>query len=268
MAPTVTGDRPRSVIAETAASTDELLLLTPSQTIIADAVNVLLGHDLSKETQLISREHVLETVLDEFVLASRIADLQAADKLALRGTDQTLGNSLLIGEDTITAVIDGPEQCVGLSDGSQAAIENVRKRHQQYWNTATPAEPRTPPLSKLDETLRGRVGPAVAEDFTEIVTAVTPGDHDHSSLSGVAISLLAAANNEVLLYDLNRWGEDVGLASKATFSRSKSRLEDAGLVVTEKVPIDVGRPRLRLCRPPEAPSDPVAFADHARDRLA
>uniref|UniRef100_UPI001E4BF87B transcriptional regulator TbsP domain-containing protein n=1 Tax=Halegenticoccus soli TaxID=1985678 RepID=UPI001E4BF87B len=34
--------------------------------------------------------------------------------------------------------------------------------------------------------------------------------------------------------------------SKATFSRTKTRLEDMGLIDTEKVPIDVGRPRLRL----------------------
>jgi predicted transcriptional regulator len=38
----------------------------------------------------------------------------------------------------------------------------------------------------------------------------------------------------------------VGIASKATFSRTKTKLEDMGLIDTEKVPIDVGRPRLRL----------------------
>jgi len=50
----------------------------------------------------------------------------------------------------------------------------------------------------------------------------------------------------VLLYDISKWGEDVGIASKATFSRTKTRLEELGLIDTEKVPIDVGRPRLRL----------------------
>ncbi|MFW6153464.1 MAG: hypothetical protein ACOC42_03805, partial [Halobacteriota archaeon] len=49
-----------------------------------------------------------------------------------------------------------------------------------------------------------------------------------------------------LLYDVSKWGEDIGLASKATFSRKKSELEDAGVIDTEKEYIDVGRPRLRL----------------------
>ncbi|PHQ46924.1 hypothetical protein DJ68_04650, partial [Halorubrum sp. C3] len=62
----------------------------------------------------------------------------------------------------------------------------------------------------------------------------------------VTVSLLVAAKNDVLLYDISKWGEDVGIASKATFSRTKTRLEDLGVIDTEKVPIDVGRPRLRL----------------------
>jgi len=62
----------------------------------------------------------------------------------------------------------------------------------------------------------------------------------------VALTLLAAAKQEIQLYEISRWGEDVGLASKATFSRAKGRLEDQGMIATEKVPLDVGRPRLRL----------------------
>jgi hypothetical protein len=66
------------------------------------------------------------------------------------------------------------------------------------------------------------------------------------NLDEVAISLLVAAKHEVQLYDISKWGEDVGLASKATFSRTKTRLEDQGLLDTEKIPMDVSRPRLRL----------------------
>ncbi|MFB6184704.1 MAG: DUF5821 family protein, partial [Haloarculaceae archaeon] len=62
--------------------------------------------------------------------------------------------------------------------------------------------------------------------------------------------------------DISKWGEDIGLASKATFSRTKTKLEDMGLIDTEKVPIDVGRPRLRLMlgddRLSEADTDELA----------
>ena len=83
------------------------------------------------------------------------------------------------------------------------------------------------------------------------------------------IALLVAARNEVLLYDISKWGEDVGIASKATFSRTKSRLEDAGVITTEKVPIDVGRPRLRLQLGDQQLRDAAAddLAAAAADRL-
>ena len=72
----------------------------------------------------------------------------------------------------------------------------------------------------------------------------------------------------MLLYDISRWGEDVGVASKATFSRAKSRLEDAALIRTEKVPIDVGRPRLRLTLPAEYDAlDDIALVEAAVESL-
>jgi DNA-binding MarR family transcriptional regulator len=85
----------------------------------------------------------------------------------------------------------------------------------------------------------------------------------------VTVSLLVAARNRELLYDISRWGEDVGLASKATFSRTKSQLEERGLLDTEKVPIDVGRPRLRLRLTDGLAEAPVAeLTRKARARLS
>ncbi|MFB6186598.1 MAG: DUF5821 family protein, partial [Halobacteriaceae archaeon] len=83
-------------------------------------------------------------------------------------------------------------------------------------------------------------------------------------------SLLVAAKNDVLLYNISKWGEDSGLASKATFSRTKSRLEEQGLIDTEKVPIDVGRPRLklRLADPRLEEASPSELANVAQSVLA
>src|SRR5699024_2222448 len=72
------------------------------------------------------------------------------------------------------------------------------------------------------------------------------GDGSHDTLGGVELCLLAGAAHEVMLYNLSNWGEEVGVASRATFSRTKIRLEDAEILATEKVPIAVGRPRQRL----------------------
>jgi hypothetical protein len=112
------------------------------------------------------------------------------------------------------------------------------------------------------ETLEAEIDPDVAADFETVLNSLDSARGDGDGLDEVTISLLVAARNGELLYDISKWGEDVGLASKATFSRTKTRLEDNGLIDTEKVPIDVGRPRLRLMpgdsRLEEADIDDVA----------
>jgi DNA-binding MarR family transcriptional regulator len=90
------------------------------------------------------------------------------------------------------------------------------------------------------------IGTDAVEDFDAVLETLDTARGGGEGLDEVTIALLVAANNGELLYDISRWGEDIRLASKATFSRSKNRLEDKGLIDTEKVPIDVGRPRLRL----------------------
>jgi predicted transcriptional regulator len=82
--------------------------------------------------------------------------------------------------------------------------------------------------------------------------------------------LLVAARHGEMLYDLSKWGEDTGVASKATFSRMKTHLERQGIIETEKVPIDVGRPRLRLLLGDERlrEADVEKLASVAREMLA
>jgi hypothetical protein len=110
------------------------------------------------------------------------------------------------------------------------------------------------------------LGEQTRADFDAVLASL---DSVGDDLDEVAIALLVTAKNEQLLYDVSRWGEDVGMASKATFSRTKTNLEDAGLLDTEKVPIDVSRPRQRLLLGDDAlqsaDTDELAFV--ARDLL-
>ena len=73
--------------------------------------------------------------------------------------------------------------------------------------------------------------------------------------------LLAGALNDALLNDLSLWAEEIGLASSATLSRRKMQLDDGGFITTEKVPRQLGRPRLRLHLTDE-------FAPHSTTELA
>jgi hypothetical protein len=110
---------------------------------------------------------------------------------------------------------------------------------------------------------------AVESDFRTVLESVEDMD-DSGELDEVGLSLLVAAKHEQLLYDISKWGEDVGVASKATFSRTKTHFEEQGLLETEKVPIDVGRPRLRLLLGDERlhEADTEELASVARELLS
>jgi len=66
------------------------------------------------------------------------------------------------------------------------------------------------------------------------------------AIDRVALTLLAAAKNSELFYDVVRWGEEVGVASKATFSRRKDFLVNLGVIYEESVKTPFGRPKIRL----------------------
>src|SRR5699024_1156878 len=148
-------------------------------------------------------------------------------------------------------------------------VAAVRERWNSLWEDGEQFNLRTPAYSHVLETLVDEFDSALEADFETVLESI--GDMDTDDwLEEVAVSLLVAAKHEELLYDISRWGEDAGVASKATFSRKKTQLEEQGLLETEKVPIDVGRPRLRLLLGEERlrEADAEELANVARDLLS
>jgi hypothetical protein len=141
------------------------------------------------------------------------------------------------------SLVEAGSHVRSLPTTEESFVASTYDYYDQLWKRADTFSLRTPPLSHIRDTLEDDIGSAVATDFDRVLATL---DSNGDSLDEVTICLLVAANNGELLYDISRWGEDIRLASKATFSRCKNQLEDNGLIDTEKVPIDVGRPRLRL----------------------
>ena len=195
---------------------------------------------------LLADELVLKDVVDDFVVASMAADLIHEDRLILRTDGGAAENTLIISEEVLVTVITVNGDVYGLATEESSFVGDVRERVAVLWADASDFRLRTPPITVVTQTMGEEIGPDVAEEFTAVLQAIDAARDNGGALDEVTICLLVAAANDVLLYDISKWGEDVGIASKATFSRTKSQLEESGLLDTEKVPIDVGRPRLRL----------------------
>jgi len=224
----------------------ELLVVNPSRATIPRLVTEVQSLEAPPEVQLLATTTPLKAVMGDFLVASEVANLVATGVLSIRVLEDGSGSSVLVSDESVTALVYGDEQVAGLVTDDDAFVGDVRSRYDRQWEASEEFSLRTPPLSRVRETLAAEVGTETAADFDAVLESLDAARGDGDGLDEVTVSLLAAARNGELLYDISKWGEDVGLASKATFSRTKTELEKAGVVATEKVPIEVGRPRLRL----------------------
>jgi hypothetical protein len=224
---------------------EDVFIVNPSREAIRQLVSVLQGSSDAR-IRLFVAEQPLKDLMDDFLIASAVADLVDTGTLAVRILDSVPNSALLISNESVAALVEGTDQVAGLATTDDSFVASMYESYDQQWADAEEFSLRTPPLSTVMETLESDIGPDAAADFQAIIESLETAKGDGSGLDEVTISLLVAARNGELLYDISKWGEDIGLASKATFSRTKTRLEDGGIIDTEKVPIDVGRPRLRL----------------------
>lgn len=253
------------------ADPDRLLMVNPSGRTIERFVDAAAAAEGPiPETSLLADGRLLKDVMDDFLIASRAADLVELDGLSIRTSDDLSRSSLLLTDDRLVALVEAGDQTAGLATDDEAFVATARAAREAEWDAADEFTLRTPAISRVRETLATEIDPDVEADFAGVLDAMETARGDGHGLDEVTVSLLVAAKNRVLLYDISKWGEDVGVASKATFSRTKTALEDAGLIDTEKVPIDVGRPRLRLTLADERLQDatPTELADVAQTLLA
>ena len=227
-------------------ATGPALIVDPTPELIESLIDTSIIMTSPPAVNLLAEKPILKEAISDFLIASNAADLIAADKLSLRTAATDPGNELFLTENQLAAFITAAGKTAALTAENSDFGTTVYAYYTEIWNNAEPFRLRTPPRSKIQETLRTTISPEVEADFNAVLESLETVRGDGDSLDEVTISLLVAAKNQELLYDISKWGEDVGIASKATFSRTKTTLEELGLIDTEKVPIDVGRPRLRL----------------------
>ena len=225
---------------------DDVIVVNPSRDAISDLVDVLGGLSDPAPVRLFAAEEPLKDLMDDFLVASAVADLADSGVLAVRTLEAVPNSALVVSDESVVSIVESYSQAAGLATTDDPFVEDTYGYYDERWADAPLFSLRTPPRSRVMETLESDIGTDTAADFEAMLKSLPAARGDGDGLDEVTISLLVAAKNGELLYDISKWGEDVGVASKATFSRTKTRLEDEGLLDTEKVPIDVGRPRLRL----------------------
>jgi hypothetical protein len=225
---------------------DEVLISGPPSNAIEQIVAVLRDLDDPPEVQLLTREDVLNPAMDDFLVGGAAADLTAANQLAMRTGTVLPESFLFLTEESVTSIITANTRVAGFTTDDSCMVEHTFDRCTTAWEEAEEFSLRTPPISRTRETLANELSPAVRTDFDAVLRSLETARGDGDGLDSVTISLLVAAKNEALFYNLSKWGEEVGIGSRTTFSRVKRNLEELGIIDTEKVSSDIGRPRQRL----------------------
>jgi hypothetical protein len=226
---------------------EDLYLVDPSIEVFRALVDygVEAGDDLPT-IRVLAKESVLKDTRDDFLVASDAADLVESGHFELRVLDGVAENTLFVGESNLYALVAASDGVAAIAADDDSFITDGYETFGDRFERADEFDLRTPGLTRVRTTMEDSIGPDARDDFDTVLASLEAARGDGDGLDEVTISLLVAAKNEALLYDISKWGEDVGIASKATFSRTKTELEDMDIIDTEKVPIDVGRPRLRL----------------------
>lgn len=184
-----------------------------------------------------------------FVLASRIVDLIEADVLDVRAAEPRVPYStLLVGDLAVRSVAGVSLDAVTTlsADADEALVESAREAFLDSWESAEEFTARTPPYSRMVDSVEADLGETMRDDIEELFRLTAADGPVEEEMDPVQLSLLVGAKNQVQFYELGLWGESEGVASRAKFSREKQALEEHDLIATEKIPTDVGRPRQRL----------------------
>lgn len=227
----------------------ETYFLDPTEEMIVDLVEVARTHEGPlPEIRLLGSGRRIRAVMDDFIVASGAAELVEDGTLEIRieEDEPADGNSTVVTDDAVLSLVSFGGEVAGLTTEDRSFVEDAQETYVRRWERAQEFDLGTPPISTVEDTLTDELGDEASSDFEAVLGSLETARGDENGLDEVTISLLVAAKNEQLFYDLSKWGEEVGLASKATFSRVKNELEEANLIETRKVPVDVGRPRQRL----------------------
>lgn len=253
------------LVGHVPSASEDVLLVNPSRSVVEATIELSAVLEDAPTLRVLARKELYKDVADDFMLAWELADLVDRGLIQLRASDDVGLNTVLVTDDAVVVRIAAGSIVEHVDEDDESFVTSVTAAYEESWRAASPFEVQTPARSWIRESLLAdeELGEPVWEDFAAMAEHADTAGVD---LDEVGIAVLAAAKHGRQLYHLSRWGEEINLASKATFSRMKSDLEEREVIETVRVPVDVGRPRQRLTLPEDlADADVETLVDAAAE---
>lgn len=235
----------RTVLSETAAAT----VVCTDESLLSAGVAAMDDLDDSERpsVQFLAPRRAAKRVRDDFVTATTLVEFEETSAASLRVLDDgAVPEPAMVTDDAVVLLLRGvPTRTVAVRVDDTSLRADYGAAVDDRWDEASAFDLETFSRSRFLDGLGEKFGPEFRADFERGLAA--PDVRGPADLDPVDLLVLFAAKHGEQSYELNRWGESFGVASVGKFSQSKRKLEDVGLVDTEKVESEsVGRPRQRL----------------------
>lgn len=235
-----------TLLSRLSSANSRLIFSNPSEDMLETVIETASDDDSIPEVAVMAQSNVIDRVVDDFLTGSKAADLIMKGRLELRYLPQTIRDTVIVTEDRLTMPVQGESGVGAFRSENPTVVDPAYDQYRTAFDKAGKYHLNTPPLSRVFDELADSTGDKMVEDLKTILPTLGSNEEAIDGADIVSVSLLIGAKNDELVYDLSKWGENSGVASAATFSRTKTDLEEVGVINTEKIPIDLGRPRQKL----------------------
>ncbi|MDY6780781.1 MAG: DUF5821 family protein, partial [Halobacteria archaeon] len=139
--------------------------------------------DLVDEVRVLADTEVLKEVMDDFLVSSAASDLLNQGKLSLYSSSDGERRSLVVVDDSAVVSYTNLDGGVGaLSSEDDDLVDSVTEVFESLWETGDEFTVRTPPMSKVRETLSEEIGEGTEKDFSEILRVLDTAKGDGEGL--------------------------------------------------------------------------------------
>ncbi|WP_410767395.1 DUF5821 family protein [Haloferax sp. DFSO60] len=239
----------RNLVSSTLSSpVDEMVIATAEIELleaIAETLHTLEDHP--RRLRLLTNRETVKDADNDFIISSRLSQYIEDGMLSLRVNRERHPSSVFVTSDEVTYIHPTTEdEGILLSSADGDVVIAVREKYISQWKDGRRFQLSKPSYARMLESIGDDLGESMEQSVQSVFESAGLAHRGESQMDEVDIYLLVGAQNNQQFYDICNWGEDMGIASRAKFSKHKRALEDAGLIDTEKVATDIGRPRQRL----------------------
>lgn len=239
----------RVELFEEVLASDETYFLTSTR--VTDFTDLAVAVDRTEPTahlNVLTDDDTVTELRRRFLTASHLTDFIESGQFEFRsqGDGGTLP-SYVLTETELHAITGIDDDIIDIFSRSDTAfVADTYAEVEDRFEAGERVTLRAPAYSQMLTELGAEFDDTVETDVRTMLDEAYATRDDEAGIEPVRISILAGAKNEVQFYKLGRWGENTRVGSRSKFSREKNKLEDLGVVDTEKMQTGVGRPRQRL----------------------